>query len=425
MYTEKIENTNIAIRAIPSTEYVLNGILNKIYVMVEVEVARSEQKTQNRADMELSIVLDRSGSMGGKKIEYSRIAVNKVIENLSKNDVLHFVVYDDKIDTVFQNGKLSNKDMLMKQVNSVHARGMTNLAGGVTRGHELIDSSKENKKSKRIFLFSDGLANVGPSSIPEVSKLIKSIYSKGINVSAFGIGDDFSEDMMKGIAEHGMGDYFFIEEADGIPAIVGEALDGLLGIEASNAKLVVRGINGATVTKIYNYEMTGALLGDLREDENRQVLIEVEIKPELLNEAKEFLSMELKYNHIDDLLADKSFKGMLPIKTTDDEEKIMEENEEILVLRKLLEASDQEDRLIEHLDRGEYDQAISLQNSIISELEKVNKLDKKGIIKEKLTLSRLTLTNLVDGKKRGDMRRSRKSAHYSAYQSKSSKKRRR
>ena len=60
-----------------------------------------------------------------------------------------------------------------------------------------------------------------------LDRIAKTLAAKGINVSAFGIGDDFSEEMMQAIAEHGMGDYFFIDGADTIPRIVEEGLEGL------------------------------------------------------------------------------------------------------------------------------------------------------------------------------------------------------
>ncbi|MCY3413445.1 MAG: VWA domain-containing protein [Candidatus Heimdallarchaeota archaeon] len=421
MKQETIENQQIEIKIIPSVDYVLKGIVNKLYLMFEFKVSKTRTEDEKaRNPIELSMVLDRSGSMGGLKIENSRIAVNKVIDNLRDDDSLHLVMYDNEVDVVFKDGNLKNKSTLKNKVNEIRARGMTNLSGGVIKGHELINP--KSKKNKRIFLFSDGLANEGVTSMEGVTNIIRKIHNKGINVSAFGIGDDFNEDMMKMIAEIGAGDFFFIENADSIPSIVSEGLDGLLTVVSSNTVLKVRGKEGVTVTKIYSYSLDGATLGDLRDDETRQVVLELEVKPEMMKN-EELISYKLEYNATDDVMETRKHAGIFTIQLTDDEDLITKENEEVMVARELLEASLMEEQIVDYIDRGMYDEAISAQEATISNLEKISGLDEKGLIQEKLEMSGGTLDRLKRDKEMGDMRMSRKMASYSSYQSKYSKKR--
>ncbi len=63
-------------------------------------------------------------------------------------------------------------------------------------------------------------------------------------VCAFGIGADFDEKLMKGIAEVGAGDYFFIESAESINRLVGKAMRGFNSVFGVNTKLIVQGENG-------------------------------------------------------------------------------------------------------------------------------------------------------------------------------------
>ena len=416
---------NIKISAIPSSEYILNGITNKVYVMIKIETSSMEDTKKVHNPLELSIVLDRSGSMQGDKINFSKDAVNQVIENLRKGDLLNFVIYDEIIDVVFNKGDISMKNVLKNQVNSIYSRGSTNLAGGMLQGFEVFDKNADHNRSRRIFLFSDGLANIGIKDNEGITKLAKDIYGKGINISAFGIGSDFNEELMMGIAEHAGGDYFFINGADTIPSIVGEAMDGLLNIIASNAILKLRGINGSTVKKIYAYELTHTLqLGDIKELEERKFLVEVEIQPEKLDKSMEFLCFDLIYNPIDDLLTKQEINHRLSIKKTDDETLIQQENEEIVVLKGLLEVTEQELKVTELLNNLKIDEAITLQTSLIAALTNLQKSDKSGDVGHKLKISNDTLQRMQKDKEIGSYKLSSKFNSYNYYQTRSSKLRR-
>jgi hypothetical protein len=81
----------------------------------------------------------------------------------------------------------------------------------------------------------------------------------------------------KGIAEYGLGEYFFIETADDIERIVHHAMQGMSDLVATNAILTVQGINGGVVQKVYGFtaeEITeGIKIGDLRTEKSLSLLV--------------------------------------------------------------------------------------------------------------------------------------------------------
>jgi len=99
-------------------------------------------------------------------------------------------------------------------------------------------------------------------------------------ISAFGLGEDFDEDLMKGIAENGIGAYFFIENSDSIPSFVDFALLGIQNSVGNNALLTFRGVDTCFVKKIYgNYDVAvGARIGDLRADNVRTIMANLEVR---------------------------------------------------------------------------------------------------------------------------------------------------
>ncbi len=427
METQTLENGQVQLSIIPSVPYVLNGITNKMYILFKFQINKqfSEEEKQ-RAPIELSIVLDRSGSMYGDKIENSKIAIKKIIDNLRNDDKIHFVIYDDMIEVIFQDGDLSNKDHLKKLVDQIYDRGSTNLSAGLIKGYKVIN--KDSELNKRIFLFSDGLANEGITSHQGILKIVKDVHANSVNISSFGIGRDFDEDLMEAIAETGAGDYFFIDKVDNIPSIVDEGLMGLLSTVTFNNTLKIEGKSGSKVTKIYSYELSGANLGDFRNDEIRQVLIELEVKPEkLIN--NELISYTLSYNTIDNPLEKQILTGVAHIKCTDNESDIIEENAEVMITRNLLEATEQEDKLIDLFDNRDYEQALELNQQIQKKLQAIEQKDTSGRITNKLKSlkkSYVSMSRSIDANSPyddNDIIMDRKALAYSRYQTKHSKSR--
>jgi len=142
---------------------------------------------------------------------------------------------------------------------------------------------------RRIFLFSDGLVNRGICEDPEIQAAVAAWANLGITTSTFGIGTDFNEPLMRGIAEAGKGRYTYLEDGREIPKLVSKSVHDLLALYGSEATLEVRGLAYTTVSQLYagaedDEEGSAALpgitqLGDLHYGNKRTVLLELEVAP--------------------------------------------------------------------------------------------------------------------------------------------------
>jgi Ca-activated chloride channel family protein len=101
------------------------------------------------------------------------------------------------------------------------------LYGGLEQGFSIL-VKEPNTARKRIFLFSDGLVNAGKTNESDIFEGVRMMHKSDINFTTFGIGSDFDEKIMRGVAEHGSGDYFFIKQAEDIVTQVGKGLKVLV-----------------------------------------------------------------------------------------------------------------------------------------------------------------------------------------------------
>jgi Ca-activated chloride channel family protein len=181
-----------------------DGPKQEFYVYFELSGAKITAEEKKRVPLNISLVLDRSGSMAGDKIAFVKKAAQFVIDNLADGDFLSVVQYDNQIDVVCPSARVQDKTELKRAVEEITSRGMTNLSGGMLSGYEQVSSTKQDKFVNRVLLLSDGLANQGITQPEQLQELTRQKFrDEGIALSTFGVGGDFNEVLMANLSEYG------------------------------------------------------------------------------------------------------------------------------------------------------------------------------------------------------------------------------
>ena len=235
------------------------------------------------------------------KLVFAKKAVISVLSLLHDDDIVHLVAYDADVSIIFENAPASSRQHLYSLVDTIETAGSTNMSGGIDVGAALLDKYIHDGFQRRMFVFSDGQANVGLRSRAELTNLVAQHNGNGIITDSFGIGADFDSEIMKGIADAGGSRFYFLASSEMIELLVPKALVCVFGVCASRARLVVRGKNGTVVTRIWGHDniVVGASLGDLHSENIRSVLCEFTTSG-TENKEVEVLTFELHYNQPND-----------------------------------------------------------------------------------------------------------------------------
>ena len=219
---------------------VLQGSDGRVAVALTLTGAsRDQQMNQEIQPVDLVVVLDRSGSMGGRKIDDARMAVIQLMEQLSPEDRMAVLTYSNHVKTlsplVWMN--TANRERLSARVQNIRSGGGTNLGSGLERGIATLRLPDAGARQRKLILISDGLANQGITDPYTLGAMAAGATEHHLAVSTVGVGYDFNEILMTTIADHGSGNYYFLEDPRTIAAVFNKEFETARSVVANGLEI--------------------------------------------------------------------------------------------------------------------------------------------------------------------------------------------
>jgi Ca-activated chloride channel family protein len=238
-----------------------------------------------RLPLNISLVIDRSGSMEGEPLEYAKRACGYVVDLLEPNDILSVITFEDQADVIMPARRVVNKALVKDYINRVYAGNTTNLYDGLVTACQQVASTKNEYTLNRVLLLTDGEPTAGTKDFASIVGQVAEQKGRGITVTALGFGPDYNEELMAGIARRSGGNYYYISRPELIPEVFRRELDTLMRITARNLRLRLHLPRGVTVRQVYGQQpvygnrTAEVTLIDVERDTGLTSLWEMEISP--------------------------------------------------------------------------------------------------------------------------------------------------
>ncbi len=243
------------------------------------------EREQTRPPVNIAIVIDKSGSMGGEKIAEARKAAIMAVQRLNSNDILAVVTYDSNVNMLIPATKVSDRDAMERLIQSIQAGGSTALYAGVSQGAAEIRKFLEPGRVNRMLLLSDGLANVGPQTPDELGRLGGSLIEEGISVTTIGLGLGYNEDLMTQLAYKSDGSHYFAEQAAELAGIFNSEFNQALAVVAREIQIEIVCPAGIRPVRLLGREgeiqgqTVKTYINQLFSENEKYLLLEMEVPP--------------------------------------------------------------------------------------------------------------------------------------------------
>lgn len=154
-------------------------------------------------------VVDRSGSMSGKKLEQAKAALKFVLENLRPGDLFNIIAYDSEVEAFrpeLQRFDDASRRAALGFVEGLYAGGSTNINAALTTAlRQLQDTSRPNY----VLFLTDGLPTTGVTNEMKICENAREANRARARVFTFGVGFDVNARLLERLARdsHGQGEY--------------------------------------------------------------------------------------------------------------------------------------------------------------------------------------------------------------------------
>jgi len=282
---------------------VVVGQKNKVYLKVGLTGLALEDAS-DRPPVNVAIVLDKSGSMSGQKLYQAKQAARLAVDRLAPSDIVSVVAYDSTVRVVVPATKAMDKRTINAGIDRLAAGGNTALFAGVSKGADALRKFVDRNRVNRVVLLSDGLANVGPSSADELSRLGTSLMREGMSVTTLGLGLDYNEDLMAQLARSADGNHAFIERASDLARFFELEFGTVLKVVARDATLTIDCAPGMRPVRLLGRDgdivgqQVVVRLNQLYAGEEKFALLELEVPPGELGGRMPVARVEASYGNL-------------------------------------------------------------------------------------------------------------------------------
>lgn len=170
------------------------------------------QKEEETPSLALCLVIDRSGSMSGEKMELAKAAAKASADLLTNRDYISVIAFDSESYPVVPIQQAGNTSSIAAEIASITEGGGTNIAPGMEEA--LRQLSGNAAKLKHVILLTDGVSQPGP-----FYELTTQMAQGNITVSTVAVGSDADTDLLTQIAQWGNGRYYETNDPSTVPQI--------------------------------------------------------------------------------------------------------------------------------------------------------------------------------------------------------------
>lgn len=369
-----------------SAPVVAVGSPSVLDLLITFRPGSAETEAHQRRALNLSVVIDRSGSMAGRSLQQALQAAETLVERLEPDDILSVVVYDDTVETVFAPAVVNDKRAVRELIHKVRPGGTTNLSGGWLKGCEHVLARHDPRRIQRVLLLTDGQANVGVTDPQVLTNTARQKAEAGAVTTTLGFGQGFNEDLLIGMARAAGGNFYFIQTPDDAADVFRIELESLASVVAQNLTVNIAparsGANAHITGLLSNYRsevrddgVYAVMMGDVYENEDKFLALEFSLPAQTASHPElPLFEVNCTFEKVvDGVIQRLASQQSMPITVrlgTADEAISASPALDVMLQVSRIKVAKAKERAVEEADRGNVPAATGVLTEVLAELRK-------------------------------------------------------
>jgi uncharacterized membrane protein len=203
------------------------------------------------------LIIDKSSSMEGRKIELARLAAIGVVENLRPIDTVGVLIFDNSFQWAVTLRKADDRNAIKRLISGITPDGGTQIAPALTEAYQKI--LPVNAVYKHIVLLTDGISEEGDSM-----QLTREALANHVTISTVGLGQDVNRAFLEKVASSAEGKSYFLNDPSGLEQILLHDVQEHTGVTAVEKSITPKVVKHAEVLDGVGIESAPALHGYVR-----------------------------------------------------------------------------------------------------------------------------------------------------------------
>jgi Ca-activated chloride channel family protein len=249
-----------------------------------IEISPAAFKPDSRAPINLCIVIDRSTSMQGQRLDQVRGAALSILKQLKEQDSASIIAFSDHAESIVSPDQARDVSVARARLSLLQAGGGTEIGQGLKTGMEQLAQSFLRNGVNHLILLTDG-RTYGDEDLCQ--QIAAQAAESGITISGIGIGSDWNDRLLDEISAQTGGSVSFLDTPRSVHQFLQEIFSKLSQVFASRMRLngsLSQLVDLRSAFRLLPEPMPlgdslPIMLGNLTREENIRILLEFVIHP--------------------------------------------------------------------------------------------------------------------------------------------------
>jgi Ca-activated chloride channel family protein len=270
------------------------------YVLAQIQpYAQVGHQQRPQAPLNLTLVLDRSKSMRGPRLDRVKLAAHQIIEQLGPQDFLSLVAFSDNADAIIKSEPVIDRAALRAMVNTITADGSTEIFKGLAEGLALCKRRLREEHVNHIILLTDGETY----DDKQLSlNLADEAARRGIGISTMGIGEEWNDKFLDEIATKTGGYCAYINSPGAVVKFLNDRVRSLGAAYAERVHLAIAPDSDVTLESVFklmpnpqpiDHTQQPIPLGILEHNRSITAIIQLQMPRDLIPQTRSLVRLEV------------------------------------------------------------------------------------------------------------------------------------